>query len=602
MKHIPWLVFFVFICFISLNSFAQSQDDYFPLDDSDAAQKYIDWINKAISERSVIEIQNAYKRALDYADVSSDISYKLAVLECDLSGSRKDAVNHLNKAIETNRWKIHNENEAMLLKAQQLIAMRHYFDAVACLDKIVPKGDQAGNAQIRADAAMLRLMALRAMLAGYIAGADPAQFLAQFRSEVLLAMDRFPRDPRPLRIFFEYAHNRRPAASEMPPGDLELLELALRRLPFLLEADPNLAWMAAPYIYDLEYARRLTGAYRAASMQPNKGSIPIALNLGLIDDNTAIEELFFIAEGDMPDFNKEVVVNTYKLLRSEEGRELFTQKLHSLSGRIYNDTDNDGYFDSFISYHSGELEIFTIDTDQDNYFELIINMKDGVPDFAQISQQDSRFLIYWERYPSVQTVLIEKRLTDTKDEYTEKFESEQFTFGPASFLYAPVKFSEIGGSQKTSGLFYPEPAFQYMELTRKALISSCSSITRPSSEIENAQETIYMNRGVILQVVETLNEKQVSVTEFERGLPVIQHIDLDLDGRMETIRRFRRPPQNYVWQDLLDYRRLVASSESDWSGDGKHKTREVYQLDGSVVYSFDMDGSGEMNYSETGNR
>jgi hypothetical protein len=34
------------------------------------------------------------------------------------------------------------------------------------------------------------------------------------------------------------------------------------------------------------------------------------------------------------------------------------------------------------------------------------------------------------------------------------------------------------------------------------------------------------------------------------------------------------------------------SSESDWSGDGTFSTAELYQEDGSVVYTFDADGSG----------
>jgi len=51
--------------------------------------------------------------------------------------------------------------------------------------------------------------------------------------------------------------------------------------------------------------------------------------------------------------------------------------------------------------------------------------------------------------------------------------------------------------------------------------------------------------------------------------------------------------------ETFNYRRLIASSESDWTGQGKFKTGEVYQKDGSVVYSWDTDGAGEMNYSET---
>jgi hypothetical protein len=48
----------------------------------------------------------------------------------------------------------------------------------------------------------------------------------------------------------------------------------------------------------------------------------------------------------------------------------------------------------------------------------------------------------------------------------------------------------------------------------------------------------------------------------------------------------------------FNYRLLIASSESDWTGEGRFMTGEVYLQDGSVVYSWDMDGSGIMNYSE----
>jgi len=132
------------------------------------------------------------------------------------------------------------------------------------------------------------------------------------------------------------------------------------------------------------------------------------------------------------------------------------------------------------------------------------------------------------------------------------------------------------------------------------LVSFCSSIQRPSVEFDGATEELFLEKGIVLHASETFEGKQISVTEFNKGSPVIQRLDMDMDGRMETIRRFYRA--DYLWSDLDDtfnYRRLIASSESDWTGQGAYKTGEVYQKDGSVVYSWDADGSGEMNYSET---
>jgi hypothetical protein len=136
-------------------------------------------------------------------------------------------------------------------------------------------------------------------------------------------------------------------------------------------------------------------------------------------------------------------------------------------------------------------------------------------------------------------------------------------------------------------------------------------------------EWIDLDRGIPLRAVEILNGRPVSVTEFVMGKPVSQRADLDCDSRMETIRRFRAAAVAPVgaapvgaavsgaagttsgeapWEDPLDYKKIVEFSESDWNGDGIFETSEEYLLDGSVVYSWDMDGDGVREYSETETR
>jgi hypothetical protein len=126
-------------------------------------------------------------------------------------------------------------------------------------------------------------------------------------------------------------------------------------------------------------------------------------------------------------------------------------------------------------------------------------------------------------------------------------------------------------------------------------------------------EWIDLDRGIPLRAVEILNGRPVSVTEFVMGKPVSQRADLDRDSRMETIRRFRAAAVapddgaapssgDATWEDPLDYKKVVEFSESDWNGDGIFETSEEYLLDGSVVYSWDMDGDGVREYSETETR
>jgi hypothetical protein len=256
---------------------------------------------------------------------------------------------------------------------------------------------------------------------------------------------------------------------------------------------------------------------------------------------------------------------------------------------ILTEVDNDGFNESFASYHSGIIQNFSYDRNQDRTFDIKINFSpNGVPvsGVVFLVGQETLAEVSWERYPSVSQITLGTPANET------------FIFRPADFQFAPVELIALGGSRNLAGLTYPVPLHRNLNLTRRALVLASSSIRRPSVEFDGGVEEIFLERGIPWKAVETLNERQVSVTEFERGLPVVQRIDLDLDGRMETTRRFRRPTNDDFFE-TFDYRALIEFSQSDWRGDGAFMTSEMYLPDGSVVSSFDMDGSGEMNFSET---
>ena len=604
--------FFLVSLSLVLCSFLFSQPDYRAggRDDTEAAALYLRWAQQAVDEGRTREALTALNRASDFSNVSSDISYLLAVTRLKFlseNETRLTVLDALETAIETNRWVTYNKSMALLLKAEMLNAVRDYIKALDCLVLLETQREFVNSIALKTEAAMLRLLILRGMAAkGSISA------LAQFRSQVLIAMDRYPRDSRPLRVFLEYARNRKlPSVHEnTADSDLSLLELVLRRLPFLLETDQELAWMAASFIRDMEDARRLTSSYRAGGIpniqnrdfRPHPASIAIALNIGLLGDIEAADELFSgsrgfnhplppeIAPDGNPVLDKDIIDDVYHLLRSEEGRDYFTRKLLSFTGMITSDDDKDGYIDTVVRYVSGTIKNYALDSNQDTSDDLtVVFNTEGVPVSAvsDVAGFISWAEIYWERYPFVQSV---------------KLNDEEFLFRPAGFQFAPLEYIELGGSRRINALFFPVLALNNIDLTRRALVLNCSRLIRPSVEF-NGWEDFVMEGGVPVKAEEIpfgeiLNGGTASITRFENGFPVIQHIDLDLDGRKETIRRFRRP-SSANW-DFRDYRSLIASSESDWNGDGRYITREVYRQDGSVVYSFDMDGSGELNASETG--
>jgi len=95
---------------------------------------------------------------------------------------------------------------------------------------------------------------------------------------------------------------------------------------------------------------------------------------------------------------------------------------------------------------------------------------------------------------------------------------------------------------------------------------------------------VFLDNGVPVRAEVTHDDIMVSVIEFENGRPVIQRLDMDMDGRMETVRRFDRS--------------VLRTAASDWYGDGIFSSSELYRDDGSVVYSWDLDGDGTREYSE----
>ncbi|MDR1900165.1 MAG: hypothetical protein LBQ55_09165 [Treponema sp.] len=546
--------------------------------DAAAAELYVRWAERAIAEGRWTEAHRALERAADYADVSSDVSYLLALTRFHEKLSAGAVLDALRRAAGADRWARYTPGESRLLEAEVLVGTRRYAAALEALN----------YAPRNAERTRLLLLALRFL-------PDPEAF----RRETAEALDRFPRDPRPPRIFLEYCRKK----TEAPEGNEQaLLDLVLRRLPLLLEEDPELAWMAAPFIADPAPARRLVAAYRAVR-SPVPASVPVSLELGLIDEGEAVEELF----GDPPEdgLDRDLILSVFALLRNREGRDLFRRRLFRYSGIISADYDGDGHPEARTWYLEGTALRHTLDADQDGLPDLDIVFDAGTPvrgwtliDSGAESRAESggegpafalplrdgdrtKIAVYWERYPSIQ-----------------RAELDGAAYLPRSgeFFYRPLRFTELCGGGGEPGLLFPED--DPPRLSLRTVVSYSLRVTRPSEEFPGALEIIDLDRGIPLRAVEILGGRTVSTTEFTAGRPRVQRLDLDLDGRMETIRRFRGAVPDGEGNFPFIYEKIVEFSESDWNGDGIFETGEEHLSDGAVIYSWDMDGDGIREYAE----
>jgi len=549
--------------------------------DAAVAERFVIWAEEAIEAGQWAQALTALERANDFADVSSDVSYLLAFVRSRNNQSRFLVLQALEKAIEVNRWRRYDEAGARLLQAEQLIALRRFY---AALDSLDVHGTLAGET---IDSALLRLRALKGLaLAGLefppatmpigpmanfpptaMPGVSPPAAL-EFRNRVLETMDRNPADPRPLRMIFEYANRRRFPNED----DLALVEIALLRLPFLIDSDPALAWLAAPFMGNLDDARRTILAYRAGSFgpgpagfSPDPASIVPALNLGLLDDIAAVEEFFSSGQGE-PVLDMDLIVAVGDLLRGDEGRDYFAERLHSFTGAITRDENLDGIPESRMVFTDGVLRTLYLDVDQDGLDDWVVAFDTGLPARGEIlAMPDAvlgdgveRALVVWSRYPAVQQVALRE---------------ETFIFAPGVFMYSPIGFENLGATATFEGLLVPVRDHLSQGLTRRALVMSAVILERPCLEFEDGVERVHMRQGMPVLSEVRAGGLLISVTEFRNGFPVIQRVDLDRDGRMETVRRFRHGTN------------ILKSSSSDWDGDGVFEYVELYLEDGSIVHN-----------------
>ncbi|GHV88959.1 hypothetical protein AGMMS50267_13190 [Spirochaetia bacterium] len=567
------------LCTASLAA-AAAQDVYddAPTGDAAIAERYAAWAQRAVDKGRWAEAEAALERAQDFADVSSDLSYLLAMVRRHENRSPGAVLEAARRAITANRWVRYNGDAARLLETEILIQLRLYKEALRSLDKM---------ANASADAACLRLQALPAL-----------PDLPAFRVTMTQTLDRYPRDPRPVRILFIYAAKKLPEVNEQ-----KLIDTALRQLPLLLETDPDLAWLAVPFIRDTAEARRLVATYRASGGS-EPAAIPAALNLGVIDEEAAVEELFRGAAvlpvtgiaplsaapvtgtsaSAPPVLDKALMLSVWRLLRHDAGRERFTRNLSSFSGVISEDRDEDGYPESRTRYEAGQIREYRYDPNQSGLLEWRIGFIAGEPAegyFALQQDNGDRAVaqITWERYPWVGNAA---------------FDGLDFRFKPLDFSVTPLRFTELVEGGTAEAFLYPAGDSRgFPRLTRRTLMSFAAVIERPSAEFEGAIEQIELNRGIPLSAAEYLPWMTLSVTEYQSGRPVLQRIDLDRDGRMETVRRFRRdgPPASGD-EYPFEYVPVWESSESDWDGDGVYETGEEYLPNRTVARSWDMNNDG----------
>ncbi|MDR2182168.1 MAG: hypothetical protein LBN92_05755 [Treponema sp.] len=521
--------------------------------DAAIAQKYIIWAEGEISGGRTARALAALERGSDYAASSSDISYLLALLR-DREGAGRGAVlAACRQALETDRWDRYTAGEARLLEARALVELRRFREALFVLQSCDPRA---------ADTVYWRLCALKEL-----------DERSEFTGRLAGALSSFPRDARFLRVFFDFASRNTPLRNS---AETSLMDNCLRRLPALLADDPDLAWLASPFMTDRGLAQTYVAAYRAAG-NADRASIPAALRLGLAGGTEAVAELFAAAEPFR--IGKNLLLAVWDALPDEAARNAFRQNLSYLTAVIEEDEDRDGVVDGEAVFRGGMIESYCFDADQDRISDWRIYFARGVPDSAAIAvpsagtplapprgAEGEFALVQWERYPAVLHVELARA---------------RYIPRPMDFFYTPLRFAPlVPPSARSPSFMYPLRETPPV-LSERNLLASSVLMEKPGAEFKNGMERFELERGIPVKSRTVVNGREAAETEYRLGSPVLSLIDLDLDGRKETRR---------TW--FLQDGELVIRTERDADNDGVYEYSELRNSEGRVLKTWDLDRDG----------
>ncbi|MDR2481352.1 MAG: hypothetical protein LBD07_03545 [Spirochaetaceae bacterium] len=507
----------------------------FPLDvNAGMAEYYYDYLPKILSEKGAEPAEQFLLRAQDFADYSSDLSFELARIEITLERPRRLILAFLDRALTTNRWQHSSALDAHLYKALILNELMEYNEAIIELEHVP-------------DSPQKEVLILGALLG--------MRYDVQFCLRIKSALAKYPYNEDIITLLYKYAVK----IDNPSETDSELIDAVTERI--ITSENQNLVRIAAPFMYDEEKAHWFLSAwYARCNPAIPRDSLPALMNLGVIDEDAAIDHLF-VPGLQMPEpfINRKTLISVFNLLRTESTRTYFINKLASFTGAIAEDRNNDGIYESFALYNNGMIVLYINDNAQERIDRVIVHFtanalvnievaQNGNIDFlGRAYRLPQYYNVEYDGYPAVRTI----SLGDV-----------HYQFIPRDFYYEPVMLRPVFDG---APLIFPEFSFEESNLNERTLFSFSYSMERPSREFSGAVEEIRLLNGVRISSVERLNGRIISEMQFIRGMPFIQRVDTDLDGRLETIRHFIQNSSGLITIPEIDY------VEIDWDGNGVYE-------------------------------
>jgi hypothetical protein len=490
----------------------------------------------------------------------ADVQYLSALATVKRGKPLPEALGNLNSALASGRFTYYSAKDVGLLKAELLVRERRWQEALDALGRIgVDSGADPSYRLIRARA---------------FAGKGD---LRTFTAEISGAVARFPDAGAFARLYFQHAGKLPGSAAARA-----LRDTLLGRLARYAQEDPELPVLAAPLMASIEDQRNAVQSYRAQG-----GSSPTstlrALEYGLIDETAAASEFF---AGSYP-FTLADLSSLYALAGSPAGRDAVLGALKTWKGRLGVDADGDGIAESSIQLDQGLTAAWELDSRHEGRIDWRANFAEGLPIEVSIEKEGLSIDAVYSSYPQLASVV-----------FTEGGEKRAYSFAPEALAFAPLSMRAFGGEGR-SAVYLPYPSLIPAPSERACAMAALSLIVEGGT----SRRLTILEKGIPQSAVTYRDGRVYSTMSYSKGLPLLEKIDADGDGRFESERSYAADGSWWLRTDLngdgvFEYREQSAfpfRKEWDYDGDGSVDAIQYQQADGSTVQEFSSRLDGRLD-------
>lgn len=527
--------------------------------------------------------QNALSQAelgLSYDDTVSDLLYVKATAQSNLDYTKADVLKTIEVAFEKDNWINYSKNGARILYADLLSETGLYDESIAVLDM--------APLLYSADSEFIRIKDYYRM--------GTADSIQQARARLNSSRRIYPKDNRFRNLFFLFEMSFMNYAElsgtiyEIPDIVQIIADYYISQIPDYNDEDVETEIIALMFAQGEQQTRLLKAVGEKNQNHPLFAYA--GLKTGIISEEKAVN-LFFGSSANQYHLN--ILESFSTLLKDEDLRAYFADKLTSFNGELLIDNDLDLIYELKVVYDRGRAQYIRYDRNNDGVLDLYAVCDFGTP--LAVNFPVEKIDLFYDDFPCV------GKAVDNNNGSVYHFLNYDYAFNPFEMIVDPVfktYYLDFYIPLLDTGIACPD---EYI-LAKRASTVEIRTRERLDSKVVY---TVFDGRPVFATFI-SQNYRYAYAT-IEPGCPFVRYVDYDNDEVYETAETFDIENSNrYVndeemaliknifGENTFSERLFLRKIEIDRNSDTIIEFSENYLGYNGKISSWDTDGNGIVDY------